>query len=1073
MAATASVQELYDAILRTRTADPSALRSTEAALQELVTKCKGVLLGLQTIAITPSLDLSARSAISSRSKFIQNPDESQLVRQLAIIQAKNATPLQWKSKVKTAEEDLPVMRRNMLHLVDEPDAIIAKNNEAMAANAVRFDYPTRWPSVFTDITNVIQSSLQIRLATASPDNATLLRSRRSLSLLNAVLKVITSMKSPLGTQLNTKALAELYPFLSQLVPQTSSQVQGVLNASSINNAVTAHDIEVCRLSWKCWFKVMVWAWSKSRKWTPEEEQALWTFFAAASSQLHLLWEYRSSVVQAIASTPNPNPNALQCLELLTKQIKSFGKAFRRMQQHSIARFVKLPGCNALVLSFWGKVLEAAQVAPDLVTDEYTAVHPVRLVVQSMAIFKESLASWSPKKNASAMEMDSPTEILSRDFVTQAVSILVTRFIPLKPADLERWQEDPEEFLNADDKESELWEFDTRPCSERVLMTLANQYPDFVEPLLQQLFQTVLASSPTSLDEILQREASYCALGRCTHRLKDRISFGNWLPVLAKEARDSNPLYRLMKRRIAWLIGKWHVENKRESGVSKQIWEILLFLLSDRSEASDPAVRLTAVVSVSECVDNNDFVLDDFLPFMGQYLAALFLMIDEAEATESKNRIIKSMNCIIGQARQQVAPLIQPIIEPLPRLWTAAGTDYMLKQSLLILVKELIDATREHSAALHSLVVPLVQESLLPANKPQLDDDGFALWVAALQQCKSIQVPAGQPGLFDLFPALINLLANDLDQLGTINTLLESYYIQDTATVLQQYAPQLLKAYAETHGRAVSTNIQDITQSVEMMLQLSPSAMSWAPAMHTSGLFVVLLDFALKNKGSPVLVCDHFYVFSRMALQDAGVFMQLLVESAPLLDESVRCSNVEDTIDKVMDLWWRNFDSMAESRYRKLTAMTMACLATTGRPEIVRRLSNEIANIWLDVLGEIREALLEDPDNPSYVNAWISAVYEEVIIEPHSYRHLNTYWTDNGGQPPMHWMRNAEEAVEGERRIQIWKEDPVQSVKLTRFVNEKLKATAAAMGQDVFDREFIKKTDPTVLEQLMGYLNEQI
>lgn len=58
--------------------------------------------------------------------------------------------------------------------------------------------------------------------------------------------------------------------------------------------------------------------------------------------------------------------------------------------------------------------------------------------------------------------------------------------------------------------------------------------------------------------------------------------------------------------------------------------------------------------------------------------------------------------------------------------------------------------------------------------------------------------------------------------------------------------------------------------------------------------------------------------------------------------------------------------MAESRYRKLTAMTMACLATTGRPEIVKRLPNEIANIWMDVLGEIREALEEDPDNPSYV-----------------------------------------------------------------------------------------------------------
>lgn len=66
-----------------------------------------------------------------------------------------------------------------------------------------------------------------------------------------------------------------------------------------------------------------------------------------------------------------------------------------------------------------------------------------------------------------------------------------------------------------------------------------------------------------------------------------------------------------------------------------------------------------------------------------------------------------------------------------------------------------------------------------------------------------------------------------------------------------------------------------------------------------------------------------------------------------------------------------FDSMAESRFRKLAAMTMASLATTGRPEIIKRLPNEISNIWLDVLGEIKEALAEDENNPSYVRSFVS------------------------------------------------------------------------------------------------------
>jgi hypothetical protein len=48
--------------------------------------------------------------------------------------------------------------------------------------------------------------------------------------------------------------------------------------------------------------------------------------------------------------------------------------------------------------------------------------------------------------------------------------------------------------------------------------------------------------------------------------------------------------------------------------------------------------------------------------------------------------------------------------------------------------------------------------------------------------------------------------------------------------------------------------------------------------------------------------------------------------------------------------------MAEPRHRKLTAMGLAALMTIGRPEILTRLSGEIFNVWLDVLGEMKEAI---------------------------------------------------------------------------------------------------------------------
>lgn len=51
--------------------------------------------------------------------------------------------------------------------------------------------------------------------------------------------------------------------------------------------------------------------------------------------------------------------------------------------------------------------------------------------------------------------------LSESFVHNAVILLVDKIIPLKEADLQEWSADPEEFFNAEDKESDQWEFELR------------------------------------------------------------------------------------------------------------------------------------------------------------------------------------------------------------------------------------------------------------------------------------------------------------------------------------------------------------------------------------------------------------------------------------------------------------------------------------------------------------------------------------------------------------------------------------------------------------------------------------
>lgn len=50
--------------------------------------------------------------------------------------------------------------------------------------------------------------------------------------------------------------------------------------------------------------------------------------------------------------------------------------------------------------------------------------------------------------------------------------------------------------------------------------------------------------------------------------------------------------------------------------------------------------------------------------------------------------------------------------------------------------------------------------------------------------------------------------------------------------------------------------------------------------------------------------------------------------------------------------------MAEPRHRKLVAMGIASWVSTGRSEVLGRLYTEIFNLWLDVFGELKEALAD-------------------------------------------------------------------------------------------------------------------
>jgi hypothetical protein len=64
----------------------------------------------------------------------------------------------------------------------------------------------------------------------------------------------------------------------------------------------------------------------------------------------------------------------------------------------------------------------------------------------------------------------------------------------------------------------------------------------------------------------------------------------------------------------------------------------------------------------------------------------------------------------------------------------------------------------------------------------LDEDALTLWLSTLR-C-SVPPLNGSPNVFDLLPSAIMLLHDNLDLLGNVTGIVESYYLLDASVVLQ-------------------------------------------------------------------------------------------------------------------------------------------------------------------------------------------------------------------------------------------------------------------------------------------------
>ncbi|KAI8142979.1 armadillo-type protein [Fennellomyces sp. T-0311] len=499
-----------------------------------------------------------------------------------------------------------------------------------------------------------------------------------------------------------------------------------------------------------------------------------------------------------------------------------------------------------------------------------------------------------------------TRFLTTDFVNACAETLITKYMLLTPADMEKWEDDPEGWANAID--SENWEFELRPCAEITFMSLLTQYRDQLCPILLNLVEKV--ANVTSFQDLLFKDAVYAAVGLGVQSIYGRLDFETFLVNrLIPEISQKGSGLKILHRRIAWLLGRWVNEGiSADSRVA--IYQGLLELMVSED---DMVVRLTAAHSLRQAIDDWDFEISILLPYLGPAMDLLLKLLNEVEESDTVMKLISDLNTIADRTGEHMVPFAPKIIDLLMPHWQRAEDN------------------------------PLFQSALVKAHVYLLEDV-LDLWWTLLQTA-----PNSTSQLLSMLPAAIGLLEYDTEGLRKTLKIIESYVLLDGQITLQQGALQLFSGLASYIGSSKVEVAASISYLGETALQSCPVEV-YGEALVQSGLLGNILNVLIQDELYAHAIMSYMTLFARLAICDAHFLLNYL----RMASQQMPSTTPDDFVGLILDRWMDKFDNIGHPRTRKLNCIALTNLLRTFDPVVLARLPYLMA-VWIDILAEVNDA----------------------------------------------------------------------------------------------------------------------
>ncbi|XP_061409413.1 importin-11 [Lethenteron reissneri] len=915
------------------------------------------------------------------------------VRWLAALYFKNGIDRYWRRLAPNSlsEEEKSSLRAGLIANFNEPVNQVATQIAVLIAKVARLDCPRQWPELIPVLLEGVRTQA-------------MLPQHRALLTFYHVTKVLASKRLAVDRRLFQELASGIYGFCCSLwTHHTESFLQQVVAS---DHDATAHSLERTLLSLKVLRKLTVHGFAE-----PHGHAEVMAFLNAVFERMQ---QYLNCLRTITAGHP--------CREKLEKAVILCTKVLLDfLEQHpfSFVPFVS----RSLELAV-GSVFAQAEGRPAF----------ERFTVQCMSLIKMIVKndSYRPSKNpedSKPQTMEAyrvKSAFFNYQTLTEICRRLVSHYFLLTPEDLAMWDEDPEGFA-IEESGGDSWKYSLRPCTEVLFLDIFHEYSETLTPVLLEMLHALQV--PTSHEDsvgLFIKDAVYNAVGLAAYELFDTVDFDEWFRnqlVVELQVKDSR--YRLIRRRVIWLVGQW-VAVKFKQELRPVLYQALLSLLQD----ADLVVRLAAATTLKLSVDDFDFKTEQFTPYLESIFSLLFQLLQSVSDCDSKMHVLNVTSCVIERVGSQIRPHSGSLVQYLPVLWKQSEEHNMLRCAILTTLINLVQGLGADSVGLYPFLLPVIQLSTDISKPPHvyLLEDGLELWLMTLENCPA--VTAELLHIFHNMPAILELGSENMQMCLQI---VRAYAYLAPVEFLESYGATLCKAFCDLQADITTEGQVHILKIIENILKVHPVAGPQIFHPLLPSIFKGILD----GERYPVVMATYLGIFGRIILQNPAYFSGLLGQIGMELGQEP-----DQLLGSLVDMWVDRMDNITQPGRRKLSALALASLLPTDNSIVQDRFCG-LVNVCAEALHDI---MMEDPDGGAYRDRLIMAVEE------------------------VHFGEELEQPTEQDKRKKLLAmKDPVHSTSLQQYVYDKLKAQQDFMGPQAF-QVLMETVDPELTTQLQEFMS---